>query len=62
MFALYNYIFWNNPYEDVWYAIHRDSYLDFFNGNRHRAKFYKLKEHSTFVEIVSNPEKIDHLQ
>ena len=34
----YDYIFWHNPYEDLWYAIPRDQQLDFFNGNRDNAK------------------------
>lgn len=34
----YDYIFWHNPYQDLWYAIPRDSYLVFFNGNREKAE------------------------
>jgi hypothetical protein len=34
----YNYIFWHNPYQDLWYAIPRDGYLEFFNGNREKVK------------------------
>jgi len=30
----YNYIFWNNQYENLWYAIPREGYLNFFNGKR----------------------------
>ena len=49
---LYNYIFWYNPYEDLWYAIDRDTLLWFFNGDRKKAKFYKSKDHSTLVSIL----------
>lgn len=49
---LYNYIFWYNPYEDLWYAIERDTQLFFFNGYREKAKYYKSKEHSTLVTIL----------
>lgn len=49
---LYNYIFWFNPHEDLWYAIDRDTQLFFFNGHRNKAKYYKSKEHSTLVSIL----------
>lgn len=49
---LYNYIFWFNPYEDLWYAIERNTELFFFNGSRNKAKYYKSKEHSTLVTIL----------
>jgi hypothetical protein len=34
----YDYIFWHNPYQELWYAIPRDRYLEFFNGNREKVK------------------------
>lgn len=34
----YNYIFWHNTYEDLWYAIPRDQQLLFFNGRRKEVK------------------------
>lgn len=49
---LYNYIFWYNPHENLWYAIDRDTQLFFFNGNRKNAIYYKSKEHSTLVSIL----------
>ena len=52
MEKLYDYIFWYNHYEDVWYAIPRDHQLDFFNGNRDKSKYIKSKQHSTLVEII----------
>ena len=45
----YNYIFWHNPHQDLWYAIPRDGYLEFFNGNREK------------VEGVMSNESIDKL-
>lgn len=56
MEALYDYIFWYNHMEEVWYAIQRDSQLEFFNGSREKAKFYKSNQHSTLVEIICKPE------
>ena len=49
---LYNYVFWYNPYEDLWYAIDRDTQLAFFNGRREKSIYYKSKEHSTLIAIL----------
>lgn len=49
---LYDYVFWYNSYEDLWYAIHRDSELDFFGGKRKKAKYYSSKVHGTLVSIL----------
>jgi hypothetical protein len=49
---LYDYLFWYNPYESLWYAITRDTQLEFFNGKRENSVFYKSKSHSTLVEIL----------
>jgi hypothetical protein len=49
---LYNFIFWFNPHEDLWYAIDRDTQLWFFNGDRKKAIYYKSKDHSTLVSIL----------
>lgn len=49
---LYDYVFWYNPYEEIWYAIDRDTQLAFFNGHRQKSKYYKSKEHSTLVSIL----------
>ena len=49
---LYNFIFWFNPHEDLWYAIDRDTQLWFFNGDRKKATYYKSKDHSTLVSIL----------
>lgn len=51
---LYRFIFWHNAYEGLWYAIDRDTQLEFFNGNRKNSIYYKSKEVSTLIEIVGN--------
>jgi hypothetical protein len=38
MNELYDYVFWFNHYENLWYAIPRDQQLNFFNGKRENAK------------------------
>ncbi len=58
---LYDYIFWYNPYEKLWYAISRDTELAFFNGSRKNSVFYKSKLISTLVEILSKDEVLKTL-
>jgi len=58
---LYGYIFWNNPYEDLWYAIERDSYLEFFNGNRKTAVFHKAKDIKVLTEILTKDDLLNKL-
>ena len=31
---LYNFVFHYNTHEGLWYAIHRDRYADYWNGER----------------------------
>ncbi len=31
---MYPYVFWRNAYEDLWYAIPRENYSEFWNGNK----------------------------
>ena len=61
MESLYSYIFWYNPYEKIWYAIERDRQLDFFNGSRSKSTYYKSREVSTLVEILSKDEILKEL-
>ncbi|CAB4142574.1 hypothetical protein UFOVP449_59 [uncultured Caudovirales phage] len=49
---LYDYIFWYNSYEEVWYAVHREYYSDFFGGHRNRTYFIKSNKHSVLVELI----------
>jgi len=30
----YHYLFHYNPYEDLWYAVHREDYIRYFNGDK----------------------------
>jgi hypothetical protein len=39
----YNYIFWHNHHEGLWFAIPKESYLAFFGGKR-----------DTLTDILSN--------
>jgi hypothetical protein len=58
---LFDFIFWYNPYEKIWYAINRDTQLNFFNGNRDKSLFYKSKEISTLTQIISNDKILEKL-
>ncbi len=55
MEALYNYVFWYNHHEGVWYAIDRDTQLAFFNGDRKISHYYKSKDVNTLIELLNKP-------
>jgi hypothetical protein len=59
MEKLYDYVFWYNHHEKLWYAIPRDQQLDFFNGNRSKVEFLKSKKESTLIEIICKSVKIE---
>lgn len=50
----YNYIFWNNTYEGIWYAIPRDKYMLFFNGNR--SKITGVLKDKDFNKLIKKTE------
>ena len=52
---LYNYIFWFNCYEEVWYAIDKNYQSDFFNGKREKLNFHKSENINTLIEIINKP-------
>ena len=58
---LYGFIFWCNPHEGLWYAIDRDTQLDFFNGNREKSTYYKSKEIATLIEMVGDKDKLEQI-
>ena len=57
---LFDFIFWCNPFEKenelVWYAIHRDYQLQFFNGHRDESKFIKGTDMATLQTLVCRPD------
>ena len=56
----YDYIFWNNLHESIWYATPRDQYLTFFNGNRDKAKgVIKSKSVLTLVDVIDEPNLLE---
>lgn len=53
---LYNYIFWFNPYEDMWYAVPRDQYTLYFSDRRKDKGVLKSTKIDTLIYIIHNPE------
>ncbi len=55
---MYGYVFWNNTYEDVWYAINRDYVTPFFAGGESRdaiqSYYFKHESLSKLVELILN--------
>ena len=60
---LYNWVFWKNTLEKggIWYAIERDSYLLFMNGNRKDAVFLKSKDISVLESLITHPDILKRL-
>jgi hypothetical protein len=59
---LYDYLFWYNYNEGLWYAIQRDTLISFFGGKREKSSYIKSKEHSTLVEIIVNSRILEELE
>lgn len=55
MEQIYNYVFWYNTYEQIWYAIPRDQYTEFFSGNRNYKNVIKSSKIDTLIMIIENP-------
>ena len=60
MEKLYDYIFWYNHYEELWYAIHRDNQLDFFGGKKDETPHLKSNKQSTLVEMICKSIKVSN--
>lgn len=50
--ALYSWLFWFNPYQDLWYAISTDSQMDFFNGNRSKSVYRFHEDRDTLEKMI----------
>jgi len=56
---LYDYAFWFNIYEDIWYAIPRDKWTLFFSGKEDKHKMegvYRSSEIDTLIAVINNPD------
>ena len=60
---LYGYIFWFNHYEEIWYAIDRNTQVLFFSGgeDRVKSKYYKTKDITVLIELICKPNKLKEL-
>ena len=55
MIHLYNYVFWHNHYEDLWYAIPKDQYTNFFSGHLPYEGVLKSTKIETLVYLITHP-------
>ena len=55
---LYNYVFWHNTYEELWYAIPREQYTNFMSGYVEYEGVFKSKNIDTLIYIINNPHEI----
>lgn len=55
MEQIHNYVFWYNTYEQIWYAIPRDQYTEFFSGNTNFKNIIKSSKIDTLIMIIENP-------
>lgn len=49
---LYNYVFHYNRHDDLWYAIHRDRWMDYWNGERDIQKGKGIFFSSRMKDVV----------
>jgi hypothetical protein len=54
---LYPYVFWWNAYEDLWYAIPREHYSEFWNGNKDVAMKAQYMEELVLQLIYDEDEE-----
>lgn len=50
--GLYNYLFWYNEYQELWYAIPHEKYVDFFSGKRNKIK--GLKKNADIKKLINS--------
>ena len=56
---IYNYLFWHNFYENLWYAIPRDKLTEFFNGNKKAEGVKASTKIETLIAILNNPTLVE---
>lgn len=62
MEALYDYGFWYNSYESLWYAIPRATWTEFFSGTKPKMEFENILSSENINDLVGaiiNPELIE---
>lgn len=54
MERLYNYVFWYNPYQSIWTAVHKNQYIDFASeGPRDHIEYYTDKDIDNLIKRLS---------
>lgn len=60
MEQLYGYVFWYNPYTQIWYAIPTEKYTEFFAGNKGAQGVMSSDKIETLVTVIHNPKLVDY--
>ena len=53
---LYNYVFWYNSYQELWYAIETSKYVEFMSGHLRDENTLKSNKIDTLIHLINNPE------
>jgi hypothetical protein len=53
--SLYNYVFHYNPFDDIWYAVPRELYTEYWN-NKETHGILKAKDIMVLVELIRKGE------
>jgi hypothetical protein len=59
---LYDYGFWYNSYEELWYAIPRSTWTEFFSGVKPKVEFEDVmssRNINDLIGAITNPELIE---
>ena len=59
---LYDYAFWYNNYEELWYAIPRSTWTEFFSGVKLKDEFEDVmssRNINDLIGAINNPELIE---
>jgi hypothetical protein len=55
MDALYDWLFWYNDFEKLWYAINRAEYNRFFDGmHRNETTYYTSSDVNELIQIIKD--------
>jgi len=55
---LYNYVFWYNSYQELWYAIETTKYTEFMSGHLRDENTLTSNKIETLIELINNPTRV----
>ena len=56
MNKIYNYVFWFSHFDDLWYAIPRNQYTNFFSGHLEYEGVLKSSKIETLMYLIEHPD------